>query len=425
MGSVYEVIHVETERRRALKVMLPDLATNPSLRSRFKREAKITANVGSEFIVEVFDAGIDAATSMPFLVMELLEGEELGKRIERAGALPAEEAMTLVRQVASALEKTHAAGIVHRDLKPENLFLTSRDDGSLRTKILDFGISKLLKDGSSAAVTKTVGTPLYMAPEQMAEEPISGATDLYSLSLIVYALLTGTTYWQEEADRASSLLAFAVLTKDGPQEDASVRAARHGAKLPPGFDAWFRRATARDPAVRFARASELAAGLAEVLGLPHSMPLSQRPSVPSVEPFTSTKVHSTSATGEPWITPLVSPRSRQRLLIAGGVLALIGIGWVAYGSLLHGNGRDNDRSATATTPPTADTVAANIPPPPLGEPTPVVTPLVTPMNAAALPPASVEGSARNKAPHAKSAPEPPKIPAGEAAPGPKLKYTRD
>src|SRR4051812_45324189 len=128
MGAVYEVLHLETERRRALKVMLPQMLQSAELRDRFKREAKVAAKVDSEFIVDVFDAGIDDMTQMPFLVMELLKGEELGKRLERQGRFSIDEVVTYLQQTALALDKTHKASIVHRDLKPENLFLTQRED---------------------------------------------------------------------------------------------------------------------------------------------------------------------------------------------------------------------------------------------------------------------------------------------------------
>ena len=112
MGAVFEVVHVETQRRRALKVMLPELLANRQLRERFQMEARITANVESEYIVDVFDAGIDAATGMPFLVMELLNGEDLAKVLERTGPIPVPQVLEYLRQVGSALDKTHAAGIV-------------------------------------------------------------------------------------------------------------------------------------------------------------------------------------------------------------------------------------------------------------------------------------------------------------------------
>jgi serine/threonine-protein kinase len=119
MGAVYEVVHLQTERRRALKVMLPHLVQSEELRERFRREARVAAQIDSAFIVDVFDAGIDDATGMPFLVMELLKGEELGKRLKRVGHFTPEEAVEYLWQTAQALDKTHRAHIVHRDLKPE------------------------------------------------------------------------------------------------------------------------------------------------------------------------------------------------------------------------------------------------------------------------------------------------------------------
>src|SRR5262249_20596619 len=159
--SVYEVLHLETERRRALKVMLPHMLESEDLRERFKREAKVAAQIDSEFIVEVFDAGVDETTRMPFLVMELLKGEELGGRLRGRGRLPRAEAAPHTHQAALALDKTHRANIVHRDLKPENLFLTVREEGPPRIKVLDFGVAKVIAE-STAGATQSIGTPLYM-----------------------------------------------------------------------------------------------------------------------------------------------------------------------------------------------------------------------------------------------------------------------
>src|SRR5262245_49166706 len=151
MGAVYEVIHTQTRRRCALKVMLPGLVVDPEMRARFQLEATVAADVHSEHIVETYDAGIDEATGTPFIVMELLRGEELAATVLRRGALPAAEAIELLNHAALALDRTHAAGIVHRDLKPENLFVTARDDGSPRLKVLDFGIAKVVAKNTAAS----------------------------------------------------------------------------------------------------------------------------------------------------------------------------------------------------------------------------------------------------------------------------------
>lgn len=129
MGAVYEVVHLETDRRRAMKVMHAHLFQSDDMRMRFQREARIAANIESEYLIDVSDAGVDEATGMPFMVMELLRGEELGQRLKRVGRLDPAEALTVLQQTALALDKTHAASIVRRDLKPQNLFCTQRDDG--------------------------------------------------------------------------------------------------------------------------------------------------------------------------------------------------------------------------------------------------------------------------------------------------------
>jgi serine/threonine protein kinase len=263
MGAVYEVIHLETRRRRALKVMLPSLVSDPGLRARFKAEATVAADVHSEHIVETFDAGVDPETGTPFIVMELLKGEELADILKRQGRLLPRQVITLLGQAALALDATHAAGIVHRDLKPENLFLTRRDDGSPRLKILDYGIAKVVA-GDGTAVTQAMGTPLYMPPEQMRGESTLGpASDNYALAHVAYKLLVNAGYWDHERETIG--LSWILRIFEGLPEPASVRAARHRVLLPPRFDAWFQKATALDPAARYQRASELIAALAAAL----------------------------------------------------------------------------------------------------------------------------------------------------------------
>ena len=269
MGAVYEAVHLETQRRRALKVMHPHLFGSEEMRERFKLEARIAAQVESEFIVDVSDAGVDEATRMPFLVMELLRGEELGDRLKRVGRLPPHEVVSHLQQAAWALDRTHAASIVHRDLKPANLFLTQREDGSLRIKILDFGVAKLIAEGAtSAGATRSLGTPLYMAPEQFRTGAgLTGAADIYALGMMAYTLLVGEAYWHAEARGSGNVIAFALAAALGPMEPATRRAASRGVMLPPTFDAWFARVAAVNPADRHPTASEAVRTLAEVLGV--------------------------------------------------------------------------------------------------------------------------------------------------------------
>ncbi|MDI3282707.1 protein kinase [Polyangium sp. 15x6] len=264
MGAVYEVLQNTTERRRALKVMLPSLVSDPEMRARFELEAKVAAGIESDHIVETLDAGVDETTGMPFIVMELLKGEEIGALLKVRKRLPPEEVVTLLHQAALALDRTHAAGIVHRDLKPENLFLTRRDDGSPRLKILDFGVAKIVADGTASSnTTKSVGSPLYMAPEQIAGDAIGPHVDRYSLAHIAFTMLVGKPYWARERKSAQGLYPYLMLVARGAQVPASERAKELGVSLPAAFDAWFSRATALDPSTRFDGSVTMVAALAD------------------------------------------------------------------------------------------------------------------------------------------------------------------
>lgn len=269
MGAVYEVLDQTTDTARALKVMLPNIVEDADLRSRFEREAKVTGAIESDHIVRVSDAGVDEDSGAPFLVMDLLRGDELGRLVKKRGALPASETVVYLSQVALALDKTHAKGIVHRDLKPENMFVTQRDDGSPCVKILDFGIAKVVADSNQAArATRPMGTPVYMAPEQVRGDPhIGPAADIYALAHIAYALLTGEPYWAEEANR-SALFALMQQILGGIQEEPSARALRRSSvTLPLEFDRWMRKAVSFEPTERFPSASVAIAELRNVLGI--------------------------------------------------------------------------------------------------------------------------------------------------------------
>ena len=279
MGAVYEVIDAKTDGHRALKVMLPGIIEDADLRARFELEARVTGNIESDHIVRTSDAGIDPDTGTPFLVMDLLRGEELGKLLEKRKALPRGEVMAYLFQVALALDKTHAAGIVHRDLKPENLFVTCRDDGSPCVKILDFGIAKVVAQSNQAKATKAIGTPLYMSPEQIRGESIGPGADLYALGHIAYALLVGEAYWSEESKSNEGAL-FPLLSSilEGVREPPSARALRRrGNRLPAAFDGWFLKAIAPRAEDRFERAVVAVHALGEALRTP--VPMASRPSV--------------------------------------------------------------------------------------------------------------------------------------------------
>jgi serine/threonine-protein kinase len=370
MGAVYEVIHLETNRRRALKVMHPHLFQSEEMRARFKLEARIAAEVDSEYIVDVSDAGVDEATQTPFLVMELLRGEELGDRLKRMGRLPPEEVVMYMQQTAWALDRTHAASIVHRDLKPANLFLTTREDGTPRIKILDFGVAKLVAEGATAAgATRSLGTPLYMAPEQFrANTKLTAAADIHALTLMTYTLLVGEAYWAEEASTAGDVIAFAMLVVHGHPEPPVRRAARRGVTLPPGFDAWFAKGAASDPAERFPTASEAIRALRGVGGPtnPGVAPVDMRPATASNArmvapenrlglPINAMLERATTSTGASAMTAAPASRRRASLVAAAAVLGLTVLGTGAWLALRHGRvGADASNQAvpvvSATTP---------------------------------------------------------------------------
>ena len=266
MGAVYECIHLTTRKYRALKVMLPEIIASPGMRQRFELEARVTAEIESDHIVETFDAGVDEATGAPFLVMELLRGEDLDSVLGSRGPFQADQAVAILAQAASALDRTHAAGIVHRDLKPQNLFLTRRDDGSARLKVLDFGIAKVVADSSrKAQQTAVIGTPIYMAPEQTTGDGAIGPpADRYALAHIAYSLLAGDPYWLEEYE-SLPILDYLNRMLANRSEAPSARAARHGITLPIAFDAWFARATAAAPGERFDSAAAQIEALAAAL----------------------------------------------------------------------------------------------------------------------------------------------------------------
>jgi serine/threonine protein kinase len=260
MGTVYEVEHVRTGERLALKVLAWGVGAPREVLERFKREARASAQIKSQHVVRVIDA--DVAVELggaPFLVMELLEGTDL----DRATKADRPERATVVawlRQIAIAIDKAHQLGIIHRDLKPENLFLARQDGGPSIVKVLDFGIVKMENDdGGVTASGEIVGTPAYMAPEQAtAGGRVTHAVDLYALGLLTYRLFTGEDYY----DGSDVMKVVTQLLYD-PLQPPSQRHPELGA----AFDAWFTRACERDPKRRFGSASEQVEALAAALGL--------------------------------------------------------------------------------------------------------------------------------------------------------------
>jgi eukaryotic-like serine/threonine-protein kinase len=267
MGAVYIVDQLSTGKQRALKVMSPELASDPATRERFVLEARAASRIESDHVVEIVTAGVDEVTGAPYLVMELLRGEELSDAVERAGRLSLGDVAEVLAQVGHALEQAHAHGIVHRDLKPENIFLAAskRRDASFTAKVLDFGIAKLVADSVQKTGTQPLGTPLFMSPEQTDRKGrISPATDVWALGLIAFKLLTGRDFWLE-ADGSLPMLLREIVVEPIPY--ATVRARQFGveALLPPGFDAWFARCVNVDINARYPEAGGAVRAFAELV----------------------------------------------------------------------------------------------------------------------------------------------------------------
>jgi phosphate/phosphite/phosphonate ABC transporter binding protein len=195
MGSVYEAEHRELGAKVAVKLLSETSLTQEKSLARFRREAKAMAAIRHENVVSVMDAGTDS-DGLPFLVMELLDGESLASKLRRERVLSPSLACWISCEILAGLGAAHAAGIVHRDLKPGNVFICKQTDGSYRVKLLDFGISKVWDSSGTLNVTADgalVGTPNFMAPEQVyANKPVDGRVDIYAAGVILYRMVTGT-----------------------------------------------------------------------------------------------------------------------------------------------------------------------------------------------------------------------------------------
>jgi serine/threonine-protein kinase len=257
MGSVWHATHLGLDIPCAVKFIEGPHAAMPEAHARFGREAKAAAQLRSPHVVQILDHGVWDGT--PYMAMELLEGEDLGKRLARYGRMPAKDVCFIVAQVARALTKAHAAGIVHRDLKPDNVFLVRDDDREI-AKVLDFGIAKATGaiDGSNTKTGAMLGTPYYMSPEQaQGTRAVDHRSDVWSLAVIVYLALTGRLPFESEA-LGDLLIKIIVSPMPVPSHVAP--------DLPAAFDGWWARAANRDPAQRFQSAKDLSDALAMVFG---------------------------------------------------------------------------------------------------------------------------------------------------------------
>jgi eukaryotic-like serine/threonine-protein kinase len=332
MGAIYEAAHLGVGKRVAVKMMSKELAAHPEALARFRREVKVTTELAHAHIVDVFDFGA-SPTGEPYLVMEFLEGEDLEARLEREGRVPLPTAVEIIKQVASALAVAHAEGVIHRDLKPGNVFLLRTEADRVFAKVVDFGISKVLK----ATTTKltmaraVVGTPEFMAPEQASGrvDHVDHRSDQWSLAVLAWHMLSGRLpFWRAEV--------HAILNQV-IAEDPTPLAPELARTIPRDVDKVLRRALSkrredRFPTITaFARAFEAAAS-----GVSAAAPEPRR--------------------GRSAAAPRKPRRSGPWLLLLGaGAVALGGAGWVFRGEIMASKWWPGGavRSARSTGGPTA------------------------------------------------------------------------
>jgi serine/threonine-protein kinase len=269
MGIVVAAMHEQLEQRVAIKFVRNEALGNDEAVGRFLREARAAVKLRSEHAAKVLDVGT-LESGAPYMVMEFLEGNDLGHVLAERGPLPAELAAEWVVQACEAVAEAHAAGIVHRDLKPQNLFLARTVGGGGKIKVLDFGVSKSLSTSGVGGLTQTrsmLGSPLYMSPEQMrSSRDVDARSDVWALGVVLFELLTQR--WPFEAETMPELC-LKVVT-DPPQSLAALRP-----DVPKAMVEVVERCLQREPDRRYANAAELASAL-EPLAPPASRVIAER-----------------------------------------------------------------------------------------------------------------------------------------------------
>ncbi|HEU0031144.1 MAG TPA: serine/threonine-protein kinase [Kofleriaceae bacterium] len=253
MGMVVSATHLELDQQVAIKFMLPAALESPEATSRFMREARAAGRLTSEHVCRVSDVG-KFDSGVPYIVMEYLEGYDLGTLLKRKGPLPVCDAVDYILQAAEGMAEAHGHGIVHRDLKPDNLFLANRSDGSQVIKVLDFGISKASVTGIATKTGDIMGSPAYMAPEQMqSTKDVDARADVWSLGVILYQLISGRMPFIADTLPA---LCLAVIN-DAPPSLSSIRK-----DLPDGLAQVVMKCLAKKKGERYDSVLALAQGLA-------------------------------------------------------------------------------------------------------------------------------------------------------------------
>ncbi|NUP12442.1 MAG: serine/threonine protein kinase [Polyangiaceae bacterium] len=249
MGIVYKVEHVRIGKLLAMKLLAGELSRNQDVVRRFKTEALTASKLSSPNTVQVFDYGV--SEGLTYLVMELVNGDDLGRLLKVHGLLPASRLGRIAVQIANSLAEAHATGIVHRDVKPENVMILKARDGTDLAKVLDFGLAKIREGSELSELTSQgaiVGTPYFMSPEQIRGEQVDPRSDIYSLGALMYRALTGTYPF----NGPSPMSVFAKHLTEEPQAPHLVTPS-----VPVGLSDIVMRALRKDPGERFQRIEDL------------------------------------------------------------------------------------------------------------------------------------------------------------------------
>ena len=307
MGAVYRAEQISLKREVALKLLKSELSADPALVQRFNIEAKLAAKLSHPNTVTMFDFGQDTDGTL-FIVMELVSGQSLRELLGRDGALPVARALAICEQVCASLADAHAHGIVHRDLKPDNVMLTRRGKRTDVVRVLDFGIAKLRDergDVTAMPVTQAgdlLGTPQYMAPEQIRGEAVDGRTDIYAMGAMLYEMLTGKLPF-------TGPTVMAILGKHLTDAPQPPRQRRPDLAIPPEIEALVMQALAKAPASRPPSMEELAERVGRIRAAlpPSGASIPRRTTRPPGVPLTVDTPMPQSAAGYAAPTPAPLP----------------------------------------------------------------------------------------------------------------------
>jgi len=355
MGAVWRAEHVHLRSPVAIKLIDEQIVQHPEALARFMREAQAAAALRSPHVVQILDYGADRG--LPYIAMELLEGESLAERLVRVGCLPPSQVARIITEVARAISRAHELSIVHRDLKPDNIFLVQNDEVEV-TKVLDFGIAKAAPGlGTVSRETRTgaiLGTPHYMSPEQAeGTKLVDHRTDLWALGVIAFECLLGRRPFESEA--LGGLL-LAICSRPLPVPSAC------GIELA-GFDAWFKRACARDLGERFQSARELASELRRVIaGSGNEVTLlsdDSRAALAATTPMQTPFAAVPPTAGVPSVPARAEPRKHGAALAVGGLIAVAATAGIALA--LHPASAPRESATAASAPSVSAPRAAPLP----------------------------------------------------------------